>query len=30
MFLSGANLRRGATEPLFIASEALKDVEKPD
>jgi len=28
MFLSGANLRRA--EPLFIASEALKDVEKPD
>ena len=23
-------LREGATEPLFIASEALKDVEKPD
>jgi hypothetical protein len=23
-------LKEGATEPLFIASEALKDVEKPD
>ena len=23
-------LREGETEPLFIASEALKDVEKPD
>jgi hypothetical protein len=24
------HLREGATDPLFIASEALKDVEKPD
>ena len=23
-------LKEGATEPIFIASEALKDVEKPD
>ena len=23
-------INKGATEPLFIASEALKDVEKPD